>query len=76
MTGNEKLCKIYFKNLFFQNVFAFINLFISVISAQENTCVGVSFLIKLQAFGPATLSKRDFNACVPVKLAKFYEHLF
>ena len=28
MTGNEKLCKIYFKKLFFQNVLAFIDLFI------------------------------------------------
>ena len=27
MTGNEKLCKIYFKKLFFQNVLAFIDLF-------------------------------------------------
>ena len=27
MTGNGKLCKIYFKRLFFQNVLAFIDLF-------------------------------------------------
>ena len=27
VTGNEKLCKIYFKKLFFQNVLVFINLF-------------------------------------------------
>ena len=27
MTGNGKLCKIYFKNLFLQNVLAFIDLF-------------------------------------------------
>ena len=27
VTGNEKLCRIYFKKLFFQNVLAFINLF-------------------------------------------------
>ena len=27
VTGNEKLCEIYFKNLFFQNVFTFIDLF-------------------------------------------------
>ena len=101
VTGNEKLCKIYFKKLFFQNVLAFIDLFIdtiiSVISStqiacdvmcvqyvqkqppevflkillisQENTCVGVSFLIKLQAL-------RLQHRCVHVKLAKFYEHLF
>ena len=38
-------------------------------NSQENTCVGVSFLIKLQAL-------RLQHRCVPVKLAKFYEHLF
>ena len=30
----------------------------------ENTCVGVSFLIKLLAFRPVTLLKRDSNASV------------
>ena len=29
--------------------------------SQENTCVGVSFLITLQAFTLATLLKRDSN---------------
>ena len=42
MTGNEKLCKIYFKKLFFQNVLAFIDLFIdtiiSVISSTQIAC--------------------------------------
>ena len=32
--------------------------------SQENTCVGVSFLIKLQIWGPATLLKRDYNTYV------------
>ena len=32
--------------------------------SQENTCVGVSFLIKLQVWGPATLLKRDYNTYV------------
>ena len=32
MTGNEKLCKIYLRKLFFQNVLAFINLFIDIIT--------------------------------------------
>ena len=27
--------------------------------SQENTCVGISFLIKLQALRPTTLLKRD-----------------
>ena len=31
---------------------------------QENNCVGVSFLKKLQTFRPATLLKRDFNTGV------------
>ena len=32
VTGNEKLCKIYFKKLFFQNVLVFIDLFIDIIT--------------------------------------------
>ena len=31
---------------------------------QENTCAGVSFLIKMQAFKSATLLKQDSNAGV------------
>ena len=31
---------------------------------QENTCVGVSFLLKLQAFRPLTVLKRDFNTYI------------
>ena len=42
MTGNEKLCKIYFKKQFFQNVLAFIDLFldtiISVVSSTQIAC--------------------------------------
>ena len=42
MPGNEKLCKIYFKKLFFQNVLAFIDLFIGtiifVISSTQIAC--------------------------------------
>ena len=32
MTGNEKLCKIYLKNIFFQNVLVFIIFFIDIIT--------------------------------------------
>ena len=32
--------------------------------SQENICVGVSFLIKMQAFRPTTLLKRDSNTGV------------
>ena len=42
VVGNEKLCKIYFKKLFFQNVLAFIDVFyryhISVISSTQIPC--------------------------------------
>ena len=42
MTGNERLYKIDFKKLFFQNVLAFIDLFIdtiiSVISSTQIAC--------------------------------------
>ena len=33
-------------------------------NSQENTCVRVSFLIKLQRCRPATLLKRDSGTCV------------
>ena len=42
------------------------------VAGLENTCIGVSFLIKLQAFRSATLLKRDSqHTCFPVKFAKF-----
>ena len=44
-------------------------------NSQENTCDGVSFLIKLQALGlrPAAtlLKKRLWHRCFPVNFAKF-----
>ena len=45
--------------------------------SQENTCVGVSLLLKIQAFRPATLLKRDSKKSVffPVKLEKFLRTL-
>ena len=50
--------------------------------SQENNCVGVSFLIKIQTFRPITLLKEDSNTVVLLKyLAKnfkksyFEEHL-
>ena len=51
--------------------------------SQENNCVGVSFLIKIQTFRPVTLLKEDSNTVVLLKyLAKifkksyFEEHLW
>ena len=50
-------------------------------NSQENTCVRVSFLIKLQAWGPL-LKKRPWHRCFPVDFAKslrtpfFTEHLW
>ena len=41
---------------------------------QENTCAGVSFLIKLQAFSSATLL-RDSKTGIPVHIAKFIKTL-
>ena len=38
--------------------------------SQKNTCVGVSFLNKKQAFSPETLLKRGFNSGA-VNIAKF-----
>ena len=96
MSGNEKLCKKIFKNLYIQNVFAFIDLFyryhyicyfiywdcmwrhVCTICTEAATG-GVlknfanftgkhlcwsHFLIKLQAWGSATLLKRDSNTDV------------
>ena len=48
-----------------QEVFYKNNLFLRIWQhSQENTYVKVSFLIKIQAFMPATLLKRDSNTDV------------
>ena len=39
--------------------------------SEENTCVGVSFLIKLQGFRPATFLKGDSNTYFLEKFTKF-----
>ena len=46
--------------------------------SQENNCVGVSFLIKMQTFSPETLLKRNSNIDVFLKIFKknFYEQPF
>ena len=46
-------------------------------NSQENTCAGVSFLIKFQASRPATLlKKRLWHRCFPVNFGKFLRILF
>ena len=40
-------------------------------NSQENTCAGVSFLIKLQARPATLLKKRLWRRCFPVNFAKF-----
>ena len=47
-------------------------------NSQENTCVRVSFLVKLQTFmRPATLlKKRLWHRCFPVNFAKFIKTRF
>ena len=47
-------------------------------NSQENTCVRVSFLVKLQTFmRPATLLKKRFwHRCFPVNFAKFIKTRF
>ena len=45
--------------------------------SQENTCFGISFLIKMQAFRAPALLKRDSNTGAFLRtLRNFYEHLF
>ena len=45
--------------------------------SQENTCFGISFLIKMQAFRAPALLKRDSNTDAFLRtLRNFYEHLF
>ena len=41
-------------------------------NSQESTCVWVSFLIKLQAWRPATSSKRDSNTTVFIRMLKMW----
>ena len=46
-------------------------------TSEENTCVGVSFLIKLQGFRPATFFKGDSNTGIFLRnLRNFQKHLF
>ena len=45
--------------------------------SQENSCVGVSFLLKLQAFRLLTVLKRDFNIDIFLWISRMLqEHLF
>ena len=46
--------EVFYKKLFLKNSAIF----------TGKTCVGVSVLVKLTAFRPATLLKRDSNTCV------------
>ena len=39
--------------------------------SQENTCVGIFFLIKLQPYRPATLLKETPTQVFPVNISKF-----
>ena len=43
---------------------------------QENVCVRVSFLIKLQDRPVTLFKKRSWHRCFPVNFPKFPEHLF
>ena len=86
MTGNENLCKIYFKKLFFQNGLAFLIFFIvtiiSVISSTQIAC-DVMCVQYVQKQPPevlfkkyvlesfANLTGKHLCWCFPVKLAKF-----
>ena len=40
-------------------------------NSQENTCVRVSFLIKLQAWPATLLKKKLWHKCFPVNYVKF-----
>ena len=45
-------------------------------NSQENTCVRVSFLIKLQAWPATLLKKRLLRRCFPVNFEKFLRKPF
>ena len=45
-------------------------------NSQENTCAGVSFLIKLQARPATLLKKKLWHRCFPVNFAKFLRKSF
>ena len=45
-------------------------------NSQENTCLRVSFLIKLQARPATLLKKRLWHRCFPVNFAKFVRATF
>ena len=64
LTGNEKLCKIYFKKLFSQNVLASIDLFIDIIispiSSIQIAC-DVMCVQYVQKEPPEMLFKKPFS---------------
>ena len=74
---NSKIFNIYYhikcrksrKNI--MNICSTKKLFLKILGySQENTCVGVSFLITLQAFSHPILLKRDLqHRCLPVNTA-------
>ena len=76
---NSKIFNIYYhikcrksrKNI--MNICSTKKLFLKILGySQEDTCVGVSFLITLQAFSHAILLKRDLqHRCLPVNIAQF-----
>ena len=67
MVLRSRLLEVFCKNVFLE---------ISQ-KSQKNTCVRVSFLIKLQASAYNLLRKRPWQSCFPVNFAKFLsEHLF
>ena len=44
--------------------------------SQEYTCVGVSFLTKLQSFSSTTLLKRDFNTGISCGYWKIFSNTY
>ena len=44
--------------------------------SQENPCVGVSFLLKLRAFKPQTVLKRNFNTIFSGEYQDIYKNIY
>ena len=61
VTGNEKLCKIYFKKLFFQNVLVFIDLITPVISSTQTACGAICVQHVIQLIFIAYKKRAFFN---------------
>lgn len=63
MTGNEVLCKVYLRKLFFQNVLAFVNIFIDIITPVISSAHIACDIICVEHVAPIFLNSLQKKIC-------------